>query len=114
MSAAVESIRDYHHGPDAGINPANCDYAVVADFDDQAGYLGYRDHPAHREFVKTYVEPDRGQPGGGPVRAVTAAQKASSGSSMRSRVVASAISRSTARRGSTVCAKNRAVASLPW
>jgi Stress responsive A/B Barrel Domain len=57
MSAAVESIRGYHHGPDAGINPANCDYAIVADFDDQAGYLGYRDHPAHREFVKTYVEP---------------------------------------------------------
>src|SRR5579859_5277146 len=47
-------------------------------------------------------------------RDLTAAQNASSGSSIRSSVVVSAISRSTARRGSTVCAKNRAVASLPW
>jgi len=57
MPAAVEAIRTYKHGPDAGINPANSDYAVVADFDDAAGYITYRDHPAHRAMVERYVTP---------------------------------------------------------
>jgi hypothetical protein len=57
MPAAVEAIRTYKHGPDAGINPANSDYAVVADFDDAAGYISYRDHPAHRALVEHYVTP---------------------------------------------------------
>jgi Stress responsive A/B Barrel Domain len=57
MPQAIGSIRAYEFGPDAGVNPANRDYAVVADFDDQAGYLAYRDHPAHRELVERYVNP---------------------------------------------------------
>jgi hypothetical protein len=57
MPPAVEAIRAYKHGPDAGINPANRDYAVVADFDDPAGYISYRDHPAHRALVENYVNP---------------------------------------------------------
>ena len=57
MPAAVGSIRAYKFGPDAGINPANSDYVVVADFDDAAGYVSYRDDPAHRELVARYVTP---------------------------------------------------------
>jgi hypothetical protein len=57
MPPAIETIRAYKFGPDAGINPANCDYALVADFDDRAGYLTYRDHPVHRELVERYVTP---------------------------------------------------------
>lgn len=57
MPSTIEAIRVYRYGPDAGINPANCDYAVVADFDDAAGYVAYRDHPAHRQFVERYVTP---------------------------------------------------------
>jgi len=57
MPPAIEAIRAYRFGPDAGINPANSDYAVVADFDDAAGYLAYRDHPAHRALVERYVTP---------------------------------------------------------
>jgi len=57
MPSAIEAIRAYRFGPDAGINPANSDYAVVADFDDAAGYLAYRDHPAHRALVERYVTP---------------------------------------------------------
>ena len=53
----IDSIRLYHVGPDAGINPGNCDFAVVADFDDAEGYLAYRDHPAHRTVVEHYVNP---------------------------------------------------------
>ncbi len=57
MPAAIEQIRAYRFGPDAGLNPANRDYAVVADFDDKAGYLAYRDHPAHRDLVGRFVNP---------------------------------------------------------
>ncbi len=57
MPPAIDVIRAYTFGPDAGIMPANCDYALVADFDDRAGYLTYRDHPLHRELVERYVIP---------------------------------------------------------
>jgi hypothetical protein len=57
MPPAIDTIRAYAFGPDAGIRAANCDYAVVADFDDQAGYLTYRDHPVHRALVEHHVNP---------------------------------------------------------
>src|SRR5689334_3630709 len=57
MPPAIGAIRAYRYGPDSGLNPANCDYAVVADFDDAAGYVSYRDHPAHRAMVERYVSP---------------------------------------------------------
>ena len=57
MPPAIDVIRAYKFGPDAGINPANYHYAVVADFDDAAGYVTYRDHPVHRALVENYVTP---------------------------------------------------------
>jgi len=57
LPPAIETIRAYKFGPDAGLNPANCDYALVADFDDRAGYVTYRDHPVHRELVERLVTP---------------------------------------------------------
>ena len=57
MPPAIPTIRAYKYGPDVGINPANSDYVVVADFDDAAGYVTYRDHPAHRAMVERYVSP---------------------------------------------------------
>lgn len=53
----IDVIRDYRVGLDAGLNPANRDFAVVADFDDADGYLAYRDHPAHRAMVEQYITP---------------------------------------------------------
>lgn len=57
LPGTVDVIRDYRVGPDAGLNPANRDFAVVADFDDAAGYQTYRDHPAHRALVEKYITP---------------------------------------------------------
>ena len=57
MPPAIDAIRAYKYGRDVGINPANSDYVVVADFDDAAGYITYRDHPAHRAMVERYVSP---------------------------------------------------------
>jgi hypothetical protein len=57
LPAAVDSIRAYEVGPDAGVNPGNFDFAVVAEFEDADGYRAYRDHPAHRTVVEQYVNP---------------------------------------------------------
>ena len=60
LPGLVAELRRYQVGPDAGINPSNFDFAVVADFDDRAGYLAYRDHPAHRAVVDQYITPIAG------------------------------------------------------
>ncbi|MBO0776706.1 MAG: Dabb family protein [Actinobacteria bacterium] len=57
LPAAIGTLRGYQVGPDAGLNPANSDFAVVADFDDAEGYRVYRDHPAHRAVVEQYITP---------------------------------------------------------
>jgi hypothetical protein len=58
LPAAIGSVRSYHVGPDAGLNPGkNYDFAVVAEFDDADGYRAYRDDPAHRAAVEQYVNP---------------------------------------------------------
>jgi hypothetical protein len=57
LPAAIDAIRTYHVGLDVGMNPANLDFAVVADFDDADGFVTYRDHPAHRAVIKQHVEP---------------------------------------------------------
>ena len=55
----VPSLRDYQVGTDLGWGPGNATLAATAVFDDQAGYLEYRDHPAHREIIEKYIEPVR-------------------------------------------------------
>jgi Stress responsive A/B Barrel Domain len=57
LPAAIDVLRAYHVGPDAGVNTGNYDFAVVADFDDVDGYLVYRDHPAHQAVIEQYVQP---------------------------------------------------------
>lgn len=51
----VPSIRSYLFGRNAGINPGTYDYAVIAEFDDRDGYLEYRDHPDHQEFIARFT-----------------------------------------------------------
>lgn len=57
LPAAIATIRAYRFGADAGVNDGNWDYAVTADFDDEAGYLVYRDHPAHRQVIDDHIAP---------------------------------------------------------
>lgn len=57
LPGIISTIRSYYIGPDAGLNPDNYDYAVVAEFDDEAGYLVYRDHPDHRRVITEYLRP---------------------------------------------------------
>jgi Stress responsive A/B Barrel Domain len=55
----MTGLRSYQAGPDAGLVPGNFDFAVVADFEDAASYLAYRDHPAHRAVISECITPIR-------------------------------------------------------
>ena len=57
LPAIVPSIRSFVMGPDAGINQGNAEFAVTADFDDEAGYLAYRDDPTHRAIIAEHITP---------------------------------------------------------
>lgn len=55
LPAKVDTIRSYVHGPNVGVADGNYDYVVVADFDDEAGYVVYRDHPDHVALIAADV-----------------------------------------------------------
>ena len=57
LGLSVPTVREYRFGPDAGLADANWDFVVVADFDDEAGYLTYRDHPAHQTLITDVLAP---------------------------------------------------------
>ena len=57
LAPTVPSIRAYLLGADAGLATGNFDFAVSADFDDEAGYFAYRDDPAHREIIARAITP---------------------------------------------------------
>lgn len=52
-----ETVRSFHVGRNAGSTSGNHDACVVADFDDEAGYLAYRDDPKHVALVEHTVKP---------------------------------------------------------
>jgi Stress responsive A/B Barrel Domain len=57
LPSIVPSIRAFASGPDARFAENNFDFAVTADFDDEAGYFAYRDDPGHREIVQRHITP---------------------------------------------------------
>lgn len=57
LPGVIPEVRGYAVGGDAGINPGNADFAIVADFADPKGYLTYRDHPEHRKVVDECITP---------------------------------------------------------
>lgn len=58
LPAAVPAIRSYRFGGDAGLSAGNADFAVVADFDDVAGYEAYRDDPTHQALIADLLAPE--------------------------------------------------------
>src|SRR4051812_45734971 len=57
LPGQIAEIRSYVLGTDAGISEGNFDLAIVADFDDQAAYSVYRDHPVHRQLIADMIVP---------------------------------------------------------
>lgn len=53
--AELDGVVAYQHGADLGLADGNSDYAIVGDFADQAAYETYRDDPAHKAFIQTYL-----------------------------------------------------------
>ena len=56
LPGQIPEIRSYHVGSDAGLDDGNVAFAVVADFDDEAGWRAYMEHPVHRA-VKDRMRP---------------------------------------------------------
>jgi hypothetical protein len=57
LPSMVPSIRAFASGQDAGLAEGNFNFAVTADFDDEAGFFAYRDDPGHREIIRSYIQP---------------------------------------------------------
>ena len=57
LPSRIPAIRSYTVGRDAGLADGNAHLSAVADFDDVAGYLEYRDHQAHQDVIATYIRP---------------------------------------------------------
>lgn len=57
LPGQVPEIRRYSFGRDAGLVAGNSQFAVVADFDDAAGYATYASHPDHLVVLETLVRP---------------------------------------------------------
>jgi hypothetical protein len=57
LPSVVSSVRGFESGADIGVNEGNFDFSVTADFDDEAGYIAYRDDPAHRQMVADFLAP---------------------------------------------------------
>jgi len=53
----IPELRSYVVGVDAGLTEGNASLAVVADFDDVAGWEAYRDHPAHQAVITQQIVP---------------------------------------------------------
>lgn len=53
----IPELRSCVVGVDAGLSKGNASIAVVADFDDVAGWEAYRDHPAHQAVITQRITP---------------------------------------------------------
>ena len=57
MPTWVPTIRSYDFGHDVIKAEGNFDFAIVAGFDDEAGYRAYADDEKHKEFIVTRIRP---------------------------------------------------------
>lgn len=57
MPEEIDTIRSYVFGHDIGLSQGNWDFVVVADFEDEAGYLTYSTHEAHVAAIVNHIKP---------------------------------------------------------
>ena len=53
----IPEIRSYTVARDLGLAPTNAHVGVIAEFDDEAAFGRYREHPAHVDVVERLLEP---------------------------------------------------------
>lgn len=57
LPSVIGTIRAYSVGTDVDVTDGNYDLAVVADFDDAAGYEVYRDDAEHQRVIRDLIRP---------------------------------------------------------
>ena len=57
LPAQIPELRSYVVGRDAGLAEGNATVAVVAEFDGEAGWRTYTDHPAHQRVITERIRP---------------------------------------------------------
>ena len=57
LPARLPKLRSYTFGRDAGINPGQASFAVVAELDTVDDYLEYRDDVEHRRIIAELITP---------------------------------------------------------
>lgn len=57
MPAMVPTIRSYQFGPDVVGGEGSYDFAILAGFDDEAGYRAYADDEGHKQFAAERIRP---------------------------------------------------------
>lgn len=57
LPATIDTIRSYSVGRDVGLADGNAHVAIVADFDDAAGWQRYQEHPDHQRVIHELVAP---------------------------------------------------------
>lgn len=57
LPSQIPCIRSYRFGRDLGLQEGNADFAVVADFDDEAALRTYAQHPVHVAVINERIRP---------------------------------------------------------
>jgi len=57
LPVLIPDIRAYRFGADAGLAPGNDEFAIVADFDDDAAYRRYATDPRHLDVIDRLLKP---------------------------------------------------------
>lgn len=57
LPAAIEELRGFSFGADAGLAEGNFDAVVVADFEDTEAYRRYAEHPEHLRVIREALRP---------------------------------------------------------
>lgn len=57
LKTQIPEILSYSFGPDAGISRGNANYALIAEFADEAGLKAYVTHPSHQQFLDKIAAP---------------------------------------------------------
>jgi len=57
LPAAIPEIRSYRFGDDVAIVEGNYEFAIVADFDNQADFQSYAANDVHRKLIDERIRP---------------------------------------------------------
>ena len=57
LPSQIPELRSYLFGEDRGLVPGNFDFAIVAEFEDEAAWRVYVDHPSHQDVIARLIQP---------------------------------------------------------